>query len=129
VDDGRPTPRADSWKPISVPRNLPCRLAKLPGYARLAVTGGRRYPVLFWLPSKEREMNLQRLLRLQAPPVPVATAVHDADPAAQVWLPADSWRRVRLADLPSGHGPDSAHNPNWDTGHLDLSSTPPYSAR
>jgi hypothetical protein len=50
----------------------------------------------------------------------VATAIHDDDPAGPVWLPVDTWRRVELSDLPSDHGPDTAHNPNWRQGHLDL---------
>jgi hypothetical protein len=102
--------------------NLPRLTGKLPGYARLVAGGGPRYPVLFWLPSRTRETNLQRLLRIDPPPVPVATAVHGSDPAGPVWLPADSWRRIRLTDLPSDHGPDSASNPNWHAGRLDLSA-------
>jgi hypothetical protein len=36
-------------------------------------------------------------------------------------MPVDGWQRLRLADLPSDHGPESATNPNWRHGHLDLS--------
>jgi hypothetical protein len=43
--------------------NLSRLVAKRPGYARLAAGGGPSYPVLFWLPSRARENNLQRLLR------------------------------------------------------------------
>jgi DNA-binding Lrp family transcriptional regulator len=107
---------------------------KLVGYARLMASGGPRYPVLFWLPSRQREINLRRHLTAisatsgrgggtaGAVTVPVATATHDSDPAGEVWLPVTSWRRVRLVDLPGGqdHGPDSAYNPNWTGGHLDL---------
>jgi protein involved in plasmid replication-relaxation len=96
--------------------------AKLLGYARSAAGGGPRYPVLFWLPSLQRETHLQNLLRQSPPPVPVATAVHGSDPANPVWLPADGWQRLRLDELPSDHGPESAHNPTWRDGQLDLSA-------
>jgi Replication-relaxation len=100
--------------------NLPRLTAKLPGYARLADAGGPCYPVLFWLGSTERETNLQKLLRADPPPVPVATATHDSDPAGAVWLPADGWQRLPLHDLASDHGPHVAGNANWRDGHLDL---------
>ena len=99
-------------------------VAKLDAYARLTRSGGPRYPVLFWLPSTDREGNLQQELRRARLPVPVATATHDADPAKAVWLAADGWRRVTLAELPSDHGLDSIHNPNWRDGQLDLSNQP-----
>jgi hypothetical protein len=100
--------------------NLSRLTAKLPGYARLVENGGPRYPVLFWLPSPQREANLQRLLRADPPPVPVATATHDTDPAAAVWMPIGGWQRLPLHDLPSDHGPHTAGNPNWRDGLLDL---------
>jgi hypothetical protein len=100
--------------------NLSRLTAKLTGYARLAAAGGPAYPVLFWLGSAERETNLQKLLRAAPLPVVVATATHDADPAAAVWLPADGWQRRHLYDLPSDHGPHVANNANWRDGHLDL---------
>jgi hypothetical protein len=100
--------------------NLTRLLTKLNGYARLATKGGPSYPVLFWLPTPEREANLQALLRLDPPPVLVATGTHDADPAEAVWLPVDDWRRYPLWDLPGDHGPNVAANPNWLDGHLDL---------
>jgi hypothetical protein len=100
--------------------NLSRLTAKLAGYARLAATGGPTYPVLFWLPSTERETNLQELLRADPPPVSVATATHDTDPAEAVWLPVDGWQRLGLHDLPSDHGPEVAGNVNWVDGHLDL---------
>lgn len=110
--------------------DLPRLSGKLPAYARLTASGGPRYPVLFWLPTRQREINLRRHLTAlatshdptaaAAAAVPVATAIHDDDPAGPVWLPTDSWHRVRLTDLPSDHGPDTAHNPNWRSGHLDL---------
>lgn len=105
--------------------NLSRLLAKLAGYARLAAAGGPTYPVLFWLASPERETNLQELLRLEPPPVPVATATHDADPAGAVWLPTDDWQRFPLYDLPSDHGPHVAANPNWRDGHLHLTDQRP----
>ncbi len=95
--------------------------AKLEAYQRLARSGGPHYPVLFWLPSTEREAHLQQALRRTSPPVPVATATHDTDPAGPVWLPADGWQRVPLAELPNNHGRHSASNPNWRDGQLDLS--------
>ena len=95
--------------------------AKLEAYQRLARSGGPHYPVLFWLPNVEREAHLQQALRRSPPPVPVATATHDTDPAGPVWLSADGWQRVSLAELPNNHGRDSASNPNWRDGQLDLS--------
>jgi Replication-relaxation len=100
--------------------NLPRLTAKLPGYARLAAAGGPTYPVLFWLGSSQRETNLQKLLRADPPPVPVATATQDGDPAGPVWLPADGWQRLPLHELPSDHGPHVANNANWRDGYLDL---------
>jgi hypothetical protein len=100
--------------------NLTRLTGKLTGYARLAATGGPTYPVLFWLPSAERETNLQELLRDDPPPVPVATATHDGDPASAVWLPVDGWQRLALHELPTDHGPNVAGNANWVDGHLDL---------
>jgi hypothetical protein len=93
---------------------------KLVGYARLAAVGGPCYPVLFWLPSRDREDYLQRLLRADRHGVPVATAVHDDNPAGPVWLPIDGGQRLHLHQLPSDHGPDSANNANWVDGELDL---------
>jgi hypothetical protein len=116
--------------------NLARLVGKLDAYARLAATGGPRYPVLFWLPNAEREDNLRRVLRgnrlVETGAVPVATATHDTDPAGPVWLPATDrptdGRRVPLAELPASHGPRSATNPNWRDGHLDLSDQRhPYS--
>jgi hypothetical protein len=100
--------------------------AKLPGYARLAAGGGPRYPVLFWLPGTDREAHLQRLLRQSPPSVPVATATHDGDPAGPVWLLVDGWQRLSLGELPSNHGLETAHNPNWRDGHLDLTDQRHY---
>lgn len=52
--------------------------------------------------------------------VPIATATQDSDPAGLVWLPADGFARVRLVDLPSFHGRESATNPNFRDGALHL---------
>jgi len=95
--------------------DLPRVVAKLRAYARLAEFGPR-YPVLLWLPTAEREANIQRLLAGVRTPMPVATAVHGPDPAGRVWtLAADAaaspGRRRRLHELPSDHGPRSGTNP------------------
>jgi hypothetical protein len=97
-------------------------VGKLEAYERLAASGGPQYPVLFWLPNAERESHLQRTLRQRLPEVPVATATHETDPAGAVWLPVDGWQRVPLAELPSEHGRNTAANPNWVGGQLDLSN-------
>ncbi|MFC4071903.1 replication-relaxation family protein [Actinoplanes subglobosus] len=95
--------------------------AKLTAYENLARTDGPTYPVLFWLPGTVREANLHQTLLRQRPPVPVATATHDTDPAGPVWLTVGARKRVPLADLPSNHGRPVAGNPNWADGELDLS--------
>lgn len=95
-------------------------VSKLDAYRRQAATGGPSYPVLFWLPSREREENLTLRLRSHDVQVPVATAVHGDHPAGQVWHLHGFGPRLRLYDLPSDHGPDSANNPNWLDGELDL---------
>lgn len=97
-------------------------VAKLPAYEQLAASGGPAYPVLFWLPNADRESHLQQALRQRLPEVPVATATHEVDPADAVWLPIDGWQRVALPDLPTDHGLNTAGNPNWIDGHLDLSN-------
>ncbi|MDG4834810.1 replication-relaxation family protein [Solwaraspora sp. WMMD1047] len=95
--------------------------AKLEGYERLAASGGPAYPVLFWLPNADRESHLQQMLRGTLPQVPVATATHEKDPADAVWLPVDGWQRISLSELPTDHGMNTASNPNWVAGQLDLS--------
>jgi Replication-relaxation len=95
-------------------------VAKLEAYDRLAGSGGPEYPVLFWLPNADREAHLQQALRQRLPATPIATATHDVDPAGTVWLPADGWQRVALHDLPTDHGHNTASNPNWVDGQLDL---------
>ncbi|BEL05725.1 hypothetical protein Q0Z83_039160 [Actinoplanes sichuanensis] len=101
--------------------SLPRLVAKLAAYENLARSDGPAYPVLFWLPGDIREANLHRLLRRHSPPVPVATATHDTDPAGPVWLSVDGRRRTPLADLSSDHGRPVAGNPNWIDGQWDLS--------
>ena len=97
-------------------------IAKLQAYEQLAASGGPAYPVLFWLPNADRESHLQQALRQRLPEVPVATATHEVDPADAVWLPIDGWQRMALPDLPTDHGLNTAGNPNWIDGHLDLSN-------
>ena len=81
---------------------------KLDGYATL-YRAGLRLPVLFWLHSSARELNLHRRLPSQLPAA-VATAARDrvagahGGPAHAVWLVhgRDSARRARLVELPGG---------------------------
>lgn len=96
-------------------------VAKLDAYEAMVASGGPRYPVLFWLSSVEREAHLQHALRRVQLRVPVATSTHDTDVAAAVWLPADGGQRVPLHRLRSDHGANTANNPNWVDGYLDLS--------
>jgi hypothetical protein len=92
--------------------NLARVIKKLPAYERLATEGGARYPVLLWVPDRRREANLLRLLAGVPTAMPVATAVHCADPAAPIWaLPGDPGPRLHLHELPSGHGPRSTVDP------------------
>ncbi len=79
---------------------------KLTGYAQLAGTR-RGYPVLFWLPTTNREHNLHNLLSRTGVPdgvsVATGTAEHAAGtggPAGSVWRVAGHVGRVALADLP-----------------------------
>ncbi|MFY1659373.1 replication-relaxation family protein [Micromonospora sp. WMMD1274] len=95
--------------------------AKLDKYAALARKGGPRYPVLFWLPSEDREEHLHAYLRGRRPEgVLVATATHSSDPADAVWLPVGDTQRVRLAGLPSDHGRVVAANSNYDENGVFL---------
>lgn len=86
--------------------------AKLPGYAKLAAATTTQ-PVLFYLPSRQREENLHRLLARDALRVPVATTSPDAltaagtGPVGPVWrpvtgrarIPGRPERRLALIDL------------------------------
>jgi len=107
--------------------NLSRLTAKIPGYSQLRRTGGPNYPVLFWLPPGEREHNLHKRLKAAAPPedVFIATSTHDTDPAGAAWLPLGHAIRFPLDELPSDHGINSAGNPNWIDGALDLTNRRP----
>jgi hypothetical protein len=81
-------------------------VGKLTGYAALPPT--RAYPVLFWLPTGAREVNMHAYLTRSGVPdgVTVATAAADTapdGPAGPVWRVAGRGGRVTLADLtPAG---------------------------
>jgi hypothetical protein len=83
-------------------------VAKLTGYA--ALPPARAFPVLFWLPTAAREINLHAYLTRSGVPdgVTVATAAADNapdGPAGSVWRVAGRGGRVTLADLtPAGGG-------------------------
>ncbi|HEY7224677.1 MAG TPA: replication-relaxation family protein [Micromonosporaceae bacterium] len=101
--------------------NLPRLVDKLGGYEQLAADGGPVYPVLFSLHSPARETNLHTALAGRLGRVPVATTTRPTpDPSAAVWAPVggDPARRLRLADLPSDHGPRSRRNATWPDGQL-----------
>ncbi len=90
-------------------------LDKLPAYARLADSGGPRYPVLLHVPSRAREEHLLDALAHLRPSMPVATAVHADHPAGLAWtLAGDRTRQRRwLHELPSDHGRvDPVNNPH-----------------
>ncbi|GAA4609803.1 hypothetical protein BJY16_007515 [Actinoplanes octamycinicus] len=88
---------------------------KLGAYRRLRADGGPDYPVLFTLPSPAREEHLHT--RLAAGPslgVTVATCVTTPGVSAAGpvwWLAGADRRRLRLADLPAGHGPEGPLSP------------------
>ena len=86
-------------------------VAKLPGYADARLGDGPDHPVLFWLPSPDREGHLHQLLGRSRTTVPVATAVHGAhplhrpvpsgtDPSGPAWRIPGVPGRHRLIDLP-----------------------------
>jgi hypothetical protein len=84
--------------------NLDRVAGKLDGYTRLAQVTGTDTPVLFWLQSPLRERALHRILALDPPEVPVATATpaatHGTTVAGPVWQPtARTGRRLRLIEL------------------------------
>jgi hypothetical protein len=98
-------------------------IKKLPDY--------ERFPVLLWLPDPRREAHLLRLLSGVPTRMPVATAVHSADPAGPVWaLPGHPGPRMRLHELPCAYarsGPGAAANPDLDalsTHHLPVRPRP-----
>jgi len=81
---------------------------KVAGYSRLAAMTDWRWPVLFWLPSTRRELNLHHRLAADGPPrALIATAAADhasltgQTPADAVWwLHGLEGERLRLAHLP-----------------------------
>jgi hypothetical protein len=80
---------------------------KIINYVRLADMTRWRWPVLFWLPSTRRELNLHQLLTDTDVPDLVATAAGDhttatgQSPAENVWwLHGHHGPRRRLAELP-----------------------------
>lgn len=89
---------------------------KLDRYEHLA-EDGPSYAVLLHLHSREREAHLLNKLAERAQTasgltVPVLTAVHDDDPAAQVWaMPGVTHRRLWLHEIPSSHGSSGPRNP------------------
>jgi hypothetical protein len=100
---------------------LPVLSGKLGGYEQLARDHGPVYPVLFCLHSHRREANLHAAFSGRVGQAPVATAVRPLpDPSAAVWalVGTGTANRVRLADLPTDHGPNHQHNPNWIDGVL-----------
>jgi Replication-relaxation len=119
-------------------------VAKLAGYAALAVRTGITTPVLFWLRSPSREAALHARLAGPPPPgirdaasaaqipgVPVGTAAPGASPdgpAGAAWLPAGSpGPRLRLGQLaPPGTAP--ADGGPADEGPGGLAWHPPYPA-
>jgi len=85
---------------------------KLRGYERLA-RYGPRFPVLLWVPTGRRETSLLRILHDVPTLMPVAVAVHSADPAGPVWaVTSDPSRRLHLHELPSDPGPDGYPDPS-----------------
>lgn len=81
---------------------------KVTGYSLLAAMTHWRWPVLFWLPSTRRELNLHKLITATGPQratVATAAADHAATtghtPAGPVWwLHGQHEGRLRLAQLP-----------------------------
>jgi len=91
--------------------NLARVIGKLKAYENLAQFGPR-YPVLLWVPDRRREASLLRALDGVHTVMPVATAVHDPNPAGPIWaLTTDPYQRRALRQLPSHPGPDAPTNP------------------
>ncbi|MEV4285462.1 replication-relaxation family protein [Nonomuraea bangladeshensis] len=94
---------------------------KLAAYADLADTTRITTPVLFWLPSHTREVNLRSLI--STTDLPIATAVQtdlDGGPAGACWLPTTATTgqsRMRLADLADGW-------PHLALGQTEEAATP-----
>ena len=99
---GRPVP---FWLEMDLGTEPVWRVAgKVAGYADLGTR--RAYPVLFWLPTHQREANLHAYLARHGSPDGVTVATGAADttdpdgPAGQVWWLPGHPGRVRLADVP-----------------------------
>ncbi|MEX5713305.1 replication-relaxation family protein [Parafrankia sp. FMc6] len=97
--------------------------AKIPGYARLAVSSGMASPVLIWLPTQTRETNLRRQLGvtggavvITASPPPDTAPPEPGNPqdaadlaaARPVWLPLGSTARADLDGLTIRFGSPAA---------------------
>lgn len=88
---------------------------KISGYDQLAAMTSWRWPVLFWLPSTRRELNLHRVITdLGAPRAIIATAAADhatrtrQSPAQRVWwLYRHEGERLRLSQLPYDNPPNN----------------------
>jgi Replication-relaxation len=82
---------------------------KLDGYATLAAVTGVATPVLFWLPSPQREATARAALATPgaAAPMPVATASsgsgHLDDPAGPIWQPLGGTGARRPLAVLAGH--------------------------
>lgn len=91
--------------------SLPILVDKVTNYQRLRTMTRWRWPVLFWLPSTRRELNLhQHLANLRIPDM-IATAAGDhattvgRSPAENIWwLHGHDGPRLRLAELPYTDG-------------------------
>jgi hypothetical protein len=92
--------------------NLARVITKLRAYERLA-KDGPRYPVLLWVPTRQREQHLLDLLHGTTTAMPVATTTHCPNPGGAVWsLAGTDGPRLALHQLPSDHGPHGALNPS-----------------
>jgi hypothetical protein len=99
-------------------------LRRLAAYDQMVADGGPAYPVLFWLHSAHREVNLQTALAAHPTShVCVATGVRGryGGPADTVWLLHGDTRRRMIDELPSHHGdPSSSYSLNLNDPTLNL---------
>jgi hypothetical protein len=103
--------------------NLTTLTDKITRYDHLTAGTTWRWPVLFWLPTTRRELNLHRHITATGPPHTAAIATTAADlattsglgPAGRIWwLHGDTTGRLRLIELPHDGGIDlltTAHRP------------------
>ena len=106
TDDGRTVPFFVEYDRGT--ERLEVLTSKVIRYSLLAAMTNRQWPVLFWLPSTRRELNLHHQIAAAEPPhaiVATAAADHAAEtgltPADAVWwLHGDDCGRRRLAQLP-----------------------------